>query len=536
MSGRPFAGARRLWLVLLLLLVFGAIPPDTASAADGVSRSNAQVYTIINTVKLENRSARSIYNINLDVPLAKAEDMEWQEVLGEEFSPQPQSVTIADDGRRLAHYVIPELKAGDTLNLVQRVAVRNFCVSYDASAMNADAIPAEAAVYLAPSENINSDNEIIQEFAITNTVSTGNPYLKARLLFAAVNKYLTYDNTARGSHSAITAYWAKSGNCEDYANLYAAALRSVGIPARVVNGYLYGKEAQTSSSYVSPSGHINADKMRHSWVVFYISGVGWLAADPTFSYESSAEEGNITDWNRFARITNDNRLIYTDDYLPDNNRINYDYQGAAPLISYNSELALYSLISPFRDIVNHWAAESVLGLYYYQPPLVTGLSANYFGVNDTLTRAEFATMLNRVLDRHNPLSASDIPDISYTDLVGTHWAYTEIAKAVRRNIISGYPDNSLHPDDKITRAEAAVMLNRVLGNTADSAGAPYEDVTEADYGWALSSISTLYQQDIMKGVTDNSFAPAKYMTRGEGATVIYRWLKSAVYYNAYLDY
>lgn len=522
------------WLALAVCLVGACLLLLPGVARAEAAKSGAQVYTIINTVKLENRSARPIYNINLEVPLASVDGVDWQEVLGEEFSPAPTEITVDADGRRVGHYTVSELKSGETLNLVQRVAVRNYCIAYDVSNMGAAEAPAHLAAYVQATADINCDSAVIRKFAADNTDSTANPYLKARLLFAAVNSYMTYDNTERDSHSAVAAYYRKAGNCEDYANLYAALLRAEGIPARVVNGYLYSREAQTDSSYVSASGHINADKLRHSWVMFYINDVGWLVADPTFSYLADDEGGSVVDWSRFARITGDNRLVYTGDFLPDNNRISYDYQGAAPLISYNSELALYSLISPFGDIVNHWAAESVLGLYYQQPPLVSGISANNFGVNKSLTRAELAAMLNRVLDRVAPVDAKQLWPVIYTDVAQNHWAYAEIVKATARGFISGYADQTFKPDALVTRAEAAVMLSRVLGSIDASSGMPYTDM--ANYGWAQAAVCKLYQNGIMRGVSEQSFAPARNMTRGEGAAIVYRWLKSPLYRNMYVDY
>ncbi|MCX4265789.1 MAG: hypothetical protein OSJ64_03090, partial [Firmicutes bacterium] len=81
-----------------------------------------------------------------------------------------------------------------------------------------------------------------------------------------------------------------------------------------------------------------------------------LVADPTFSYAAESVGGQMIDWSRFGNIANDSRLIYTCEYLPDNNSVSYTYQGAAPLVSYMSELALYSVISPFKDLNGHWAA------------------------------------------------------------------------------------------------------------------------------------------------------------------------------------
>lgn len=533
---RPIKAACRLILAALLAAALFLALSGTARAEESVTRTNGQVYTIINTVQLENRSARPIYNIRLAVPLSEAESVVWQDFLGEEFSPQPVEITTDADGTRVAVYSLSQLDVGETVQLIQRVAVRNYCVSFDAQTMTDEPVPERLSAYLAPTENINSDMEEIREFARLAAASSNNAYLKARLLFAAVNQYMTYDNSARDSHSAAQAYQTRRGNCEDYANLYAAGLRSLGIPARVCSGYLYSREAQTNNSYLSPAGHIDADKIRHSWVTFYISGMGWLVADPTFSYSSGKNGDTIVDWDRFAKITPANRLVYTGGQLPDNNSISYTYQGAAPHVTYHSELALYSLILPFKDLVDHWAADSVLGLYYNTPQLVTGISDNYFGVNENLTRAELAAMLNRALDNAAPLSRASMREISFSDLSETHWAYNEVAKAVARGILTGYPDGTVRPDAEITRAEAAVMLSRVIGGATPGTPISYNDVTAAGYGWAADAIAHLSALQIMNGVAAGTFEPGRTMTRGEGATIIYRWLQSDVYRNAYLNY
>jgi len=504
-----------------------------AWAEDYVYRENGRIYTVINTVRVENRSARPIRSLNLEVPLASAQSVHWQEVLGEEFSPQPDRIEQAADGSRIAYYHIDELAVGQTLELVQRVAVQNYCVSYDVSGSSYSPLPDELAPYLAPSSEINSDAPEIISFAKSATAASANSYLQARLLFSAVNNYLTYNNDERGGHSALDAFTSASGNCVDYANLYAATLRAVGIPARVCGGFAY--DPTSSNVTLSASGHINADPLRHNWVEFYIAGVGWLVADPTFSYSAESVGGQMIDWSRFGNIVNSNRLIYTCEYLPDNNSVSYNYQGAAPLISYSSELALYSVISPFADLNGHWAAESVLGLYYSTPPLVNGLSENYFGVNEQLTRAQFATLLNRVLDRVSPMQSNAVPERLYTDLPTGHWAYEEIYRAAARGILTGYADGTVRPDAYLTRAEAAVMLNRIVGGGDTDAPALYADMQEG-YTWARTAVNNLYALGIMHGIADDRFAPDKLITRGEGAAIIYRWLQSDVYYDKYLDY
>ncbi len=532
---RPIRAVWRCIWAAFIAAAFIFVQSTPALAEDAVNRANGQVYTIVNTVQLENRSGRPIENIRLEVPLAAAESVVWQDFLQEELSPQPQSVFTNAAGLRVAVYEIDRLDAGEVVQMVQRVAVRNYCVSFDIAAQTDAPLPEELAPYLQPSVNINSDEAEIKEFARLSAAASSNPYLQARLLFAAVNNHMTYDNNAGGTHSALAAYRNRRGNCDDYADLYAACLRSLGIPARVCSGYIYGRAAQTDSSYLSPAGHIDADKIRHSWVTFYISGVGWLVADPTFSYLAAGGGDSLVDWDRFAAITPDNRLVYTGSQLPDNSSIEYTYQGAAPLVSYHSELALYSLLLPFSDLVDHWAADSVLGLYYNAPPLVSGMAPGYFGVDEQLTRAEFATILNRVLDSADPQNIPAVPSLAFSDLTPAHWAYDEMRKAVARGILDGYPDGTIRPNAKLTRAEAAAMLNRIVGGTPTAAAA-FSDVGAGSYGWAAEAIANLAEKQIMTGVSAERFAPARLMTRGEGAAIIYRWILSDDYRGKYLDY
>lgn len=66
----------------------------------------------------------------------------------------------------------------------------------------------------------------------------------------------------------------RSGHCELFASAMVLMLRSQGIPARFVTGFL-GSEA-------SPMGyHIVRQGNAHAWVEAYVPGVGWRTFDPT---------------------------------------------------------------------------------------------------------------------------------------------------------------------------------------------------------------------------------------------------------------
>jgi transglutaminase-like putative cysteine protease len=67
----------------------------------------------------------------------------------------------------------------------------------------------------------------------------------------------------------------RTGHCEYFAGSLAAMLRSVGIPARVVNGFLRGEW--------NPYGRYFIVRRRdaHSWVEAYLDGRGWTTLDPS---------------------------------------------------------------------------------------------------------------------------------------------------------------------------------------------------------------------------------------------------------------
>ncbi len=67
----------------------------------------------------------------------------------------------------------------------------------------------------------------------------------------------------------------KSGFCEHYAQAFAFLMRSAGLPARIVAGYLGGE--------LNPSGgyFIIRQQDAHAWVEVWIEGEGWVRVDPT---------------------------------------------------------------------------------------------------------------------------------------------------------------------------------------------------------------------------------------------------------------
>ncbi|NQV44756.1 MAG: transglutaminase family protein [Rhodospirillales bacterium] len=65
------------------------------------------------------------------------------------------------------------------------------------------------------------------------------------------------------------------GTCRDYTVLMMEAVRSVGLAARFVSGYLYDPEINVENAKYSAAGST------HAWVQVYLPGAGWIEFDPT---------------------------------------------------------------------------------------------------------------------------------------------------------------------------------------------------------------------------------------------------------------
>ncbi|HEY1272021.1 MAG TPA: transglutaminase domain-containing protein, partial [Terriglobales bacterium] len=67
----------------------------------------------------------------------------------------------------------------------------------------------------------------------------------------------------------------KQGHCEYFASSMAVMLRTIGISARIVNGFRTGEFNDVNSQYLVRS------RNAHSWVEAYFPGYGWISFDPT---------------------------------------------------------------------------------------------------------------------------------------------------------------------------------------------------------------------------------------------------------------
>ena len=147
----------------------------------------------------------------------------------------------------------------------------------------------------------------------------------------------------------------------------------------------------------------------------------------------------------------------------------------------------------FTDVNSwSWYYEAVMTLASYK--VLNGVGNDMFAPDDYITRAEFVTMLVRIYGVTETES-------SFTDVPSGSWSESFVATAADRGWVQGDGDGTFRPNDSITRAEAVVIMNRVLGRKADketiAAGEGilrYLDVAENDwYYWDIMEASISHE-------------------------------------------
>lgn len=129
--------------------------------------------------------------------------------------------------------------------------------------------------FLFDSEHIRRGFEALRTYALAS-------FHPKRSLFASGEEFMRriYEDFefVPGFSSVATPvediFEARKGVCQDFAHLAIAALRSIGVPARYVSGYIETEapEGQEKLFGVDAS---------HAWFSLYIPDTGWVDFDPT---------------------------------------------------------------------------------------------------------------------------------------------------------------------------------------------------------------------------------------------------------------
>lgn len=175
----------------------------------------------------------------------------------------------------------------------------------------------------------------------------------------------------------------------------------------------------------------------------------------------------------------------------------------------------------FADMSGHWAHGAAISMAaagvmdYYEE---TGMAL--FRPQEEVTREEFLVMIMRALDFE-------------PDILSVHTVFADDAEineesrpyvnaAYNAGIIHGRTENGqtvFCPDEPITRAESAVIVNNIIGAEVPVTVSLFTD-NDAIPVWAQSSLYALHHLGILRGTGSGAISPFSPINRAQAAQIL----------------
>ncbi|MDD7652166.1 MAG: 5'-nucleotidase C-terminal domain-containing protein [Candidatus Faecousia sp.] len=181
---------------------------------------------------------------------------------------------------------------------------------------------------------------------------------------------------------------------------------------------------------------------------------------------------------------------------------------------------------PFTDVPEN--------RFFYEPVqfvdgqgYMIGITDTLFAPNMTLDRATVATVLYRLAGE--PAVMGEAP---FSDVVKGSFYENAVVWASATGIVKGYPDGRFCPKQAITRQEMVTMFYRyaqVAGMNTEKA-ADLSSFADSDTvkSYAQQAMQWAVSVGLIYGMENNTLQPRALSTRGQFATVVYRFLTSKV--------
>ncbi len=151
------------------------------------------------------------------------------------------------------------------------------------------------------------------------------------------------------------------------------------------------------------------------------------------------------------------------------------------LLDSKSAKAYFTSYNAFQDVnKGDWFNDAISTLV--NAGVIDCKGGNY-NPNEAITRAELVVMLTRLTD------SKCTSKVYFKDVPETYWAFKEIALAQYLGWVKGY-QGCFDPDDTVTRAEVAAMLNRVLDRD--------DCKTKDTKNYVDNPVNAWYYQDIVE--------------------------------------
>lgn len=158
--------------------------------------------------------------------------------------------------------------------------------------------------------------------------------------------------------------------------------------------------------------------------------------------------------------------------------------------------------------------------------ILKGFPDGTFKPGGSITRAEFAALVQNAFDQQPKASAQ-----TFKDVPANFWASPAIQETVKTGFLQGYPNNIFRPNQPITKAQVLVALANGLGLTPPTEPqevlTTYQDANQIP-NYARAPVSAATQAGIVSSYPNpNILNPRRNASRAEVAAIVYQAMAQA---------
>lgn len=103
------------------------------------------------------------------------------------------------------------------------------------------------------------------------------------------------------------------------------------------------------------------------------------------------------------------------------------------------------------------------------------------------------------------------------------WYHSAVDFVVSHGHMNGIAADTFDPNGTATRAMLVTILHRASGEPKPTAAVPFTDVFAG--AWYANAVAWAYNNEIVNGMTETTFAPDNSVTREQVAVILYRFAR-----------
>ena len=114
------------------------------------------------------------------------------------------------------------------------------------------------------------------------------------------------------------------------------------------------------------------------------------------------------------------------------------------------------------------------------------------------------------------------PEMSFTDVTGSNWYYDSVKYVYDNHIMHGLNETTFAPNNNLSRSMTATILYNMAGKPDISGTSPFKDVKNAN-AWYYKAVLWAAENDIVNGYKNGNFGPNDNITREQLAIMLYNY-------------